>query len=499
MRLDYAGAGGQSVPPPIPEAFRGAGQTSERPFNLSREYFATAPPEVKELISQATISTYRGDLKGAEEAFKELVRISPSADSYALLAHNYFKQGEYSRAAINFEKAVKRAPRDSEALFSLGLTYYQLGKLGKAVQTIRKVVKTNPDLHVAHFLLGYLRRSLKQWQEAEASYREAIRLSREFSAAYQYLALLYIDHARDNEAERDNYYRQAIATFEEVVKVYPKAADALYNIGNLYGRIGEPEKASEAYQRAIEVVNEDLMNLTDLGTKLLDDQRYREARGIFNRALEKMGQAREELGIKRALLMTNYGVATMGMYTSREAQPSDRELLREAEESYLNALSLEPGYIHAQNNLGAAYYEQGRINEAIQAFEKALELDPNNRTARDNLKTLMEERREKENSPATAYEHIVFDQNTVPMIEGTNMKVVELVLEMNAYGWSPEELQFQHPYLSLGQIHSALAYYWDHVEEIDSDIERRLEKVNEIRRVVGHSRLKEKLMAKGLI
>jgi len=39
---------------------------------------------------------------------------------------------------------------------------------------------------------------------------------------------------------------------------------------------------------------------------------------------------------------------------------------------------------------------------------------------------------------------------------GTTLKVVELVLEQMAYGWSPEELHFQHPYLTLGQIYSAL-------------------------------------------
>ena len=61
------------------------------------------------------------------------------------------------------------------------------------------------------------------------------------------------------------------------------------------------------------------------------------------------------------------------------------------------------------------------------------------------------------------------------------MKVVELVLETIAYGWSPDELHFQHPYLSLGQIHSALAYYWDHAEELDQDIKRRMEKVKSIR------------------
>jgi len=38
------------------------------------------------------------------------------------------------------------------------------------------------------------------------------------------------------------------------------------------------------------------------------------------------------------------------------------------------------------------------------------------------------------------YKHIMFDEAQVPIIAGTNMKVVELVLEKTAYGWSAEEL-----------------------------------------------------------
>lgn len=82
---------------------------------------------------------------------------------------------------------------------------------------------------------------------------------------------------------------------------------------------------------------------------------------------------------------------------------------------------------------------------------------------------------------ATTYEHIVVDESGVPLIEGTTTKVIELVLDVLAYGWSPDEIQFQHPYLTLGQIHSALAYYWDHKEELDRDIERRSKRVDQIR------------------
>lgn len=99
----------------------------------------------------------------------------------------------------------------------------------------------------------------------------------------------------------------------------------------------------------------------------------------------------------------------------------------------------------------------------------------------------------------TTYEHVQLDVNNIPFISGTTMKVVELVMAQMAYGWSPEELHFQHPYLTLGQIHSALAYYWDHKETLDADIERRLQLTEQARRDAGPSPLVTKLRAQGLL
>lgn len=101
-------------------------------------------------------------------------------------------------------------------------------------------------------------------------------------------------------------------------------------------------------------------------------------------------------------------------------------------------------------------------------------------------------------SVATTYEHISINKNGIPTIENTNTKVVEIVLDMKAYGWSPEEIHFQHPYLSLGQIYSALAYYFDHIEEFEKDINERLEKVETIKKQIGSSKLAEKLKSENL-
>lgn len=99
----------------------------------------------------------------------------------------------------------------------------------------------------------------------------------------------------------------------------------------------------------------------------------------------------------------------------------------------------------------------------------------------------------------TRYEHIVLSDTRVPMIAGTTMKVIELVLAQMAHGWSAEELSLQFPHLTLGQIHSALAYYWDHREELDGDIERRVEKVDHIQKSTPVPPLVKHLKERGLI
>ena len=46
---------------------------------------------------------------------------------------------------------------------------------------------------------------------------------------------------------------------------------------------------------------------------------------------------------------------------------------------------------------------------------------------------------------------------------------------------------------ALGQIHSALTYYWDHREELEADMERRFQEVKELRFSAEASPLQQKL------
>jgi uncharacterized protein (DUF433 family) len=68
--------------------------------------------------------------------------------------------------------------------------------------------------------------------------------------------------------------------------------------------------------------------------------------------------------------------------------------------------------------------------------------------------------------PATAYPHIVGDDPTKALLEGTRYKVVHLAAEHYQHGWTAEELLRQHPDLRPEQVYAALAYYYDHRDAI---------------------------------
>jgi uncharacterized protein (DUF433 family) len=77
-------------------------------------------------------------------------------------------------------------------------------------------------------------------------------------------------------------------------------------------------------------------------------------------------------------------------------------------------------------------------------------------------------------SVATAYAHIVRTPGICggrPRIEGHRVRVQDVAIEHTWQGLSPEEICEQHPGLTLAEVHSALAFYHDHREEILAEIE----------------------------
>jgi len=89
--------------------------------------------------------------------------------------------------------------------------------------------------------------------------------------------------------------------------------------------------------------------------------------------------------------------------------------------------------------------------------------------------------------------HVVMDGYGRAWIDDTNIKVIEVVRDHLAYGWSPEEIHWQHPHLSLAQIYAALAYYHDHRAAMDAEIRNSLEFANAAARLAVDSPLARRL------
>jgi Flp pilus assembly protein TadD len=59
--------------------------------------------------------------------------------------------------------------------------------------------------------------------------------------------------------------------------------------------------------------------------------------------------------------------------------------LEEAIDHFSTAVQLDPDYIQAYNNLGIILANQGRFEEAIEQFSAALKVNPGYKSARLNL------------------------------------------------------------------------------------------------------------------
>ncbi len=78
-------------------------------------------------------------------------------------------------------------------------------------------------------------------------------------------------------------------------------------------------------------------------------------------------------------------------------------------------------------------------------------------------------------------------------IAGHRIRVMDIVIWQEDLSMGPDEIVAAYPELTLSDVHAALAYYFDNVEEIRNDIRRNDQLADELRAQFP-SKLKEKLL-----
>ena len=69
-----------------------------------------------------------------------------------------------------------------------------------------------------------------------------------------------------------------------------------------------------------------------------------------------------------------------------------------------------------------------------------------------------------------------------PRIAGHRIRVMDVVVWHEQLGLSADEIVSRHPDLTLADVYAALAYYFDHRDEIQEDIASERRFVDEMRR-----------------
>ena len=59
-----------------------------------------------------------------------------------------------------------------------------------------------------------------------------------------------------------------------------------------------------------------------------------------------------------------------------------------------------------------------------------------------------------------------------PIIEGTRTRVIDIAIEYEMLGLSPDEIISSHPHLNLPQVHDALSFYYENRDELDQKADK---------------------------
>jgi uncharacterized protein (DUF433 family) len=87
---------------------------------------------------------------------------------------------------------------------------------------------------------------------------------------------------------------------------------------------------------------------------------------------------------------------------------------------------------------------------------------------------------EKINAPFITLESKLRGQH--PIITGTGIRVMDIVIEYEYKGYTVDQIIDYHPQLQLQQIHAALSYYYEHQVEFDSQIKLEREQAEKLKR-----------------
>lgn len=346
---------------PLGHYYLGRTLAESRDFARAEESYAAAlellPTSAPVLTEMGLVREFRGRENAASETYRKLMEVDPRNEwAGPRLRALRMGLGRLPEARAEFARMGSREAAPGVTRMKVGIAHYEVGNLEAAVTELSLALVERPGDHRVRFFLGLAHERLGDGERAAAQFEGIPRDSDYFVDSRVRLASVH--EGRERFAEAAAALRAALEALEEDPD--PRDPDRRKDLLRF---LAEVYRRAKDYPNAIEV----MLTVVDQDP---GNARLRFALGALydegkdkDKTIEQMRKAIElEPEYDEALNYLGYTYADM-----------DVELDR-AEQLILRALELEPNDGFYIDSLGWVYYRKGDYRRAIEQLEKAVRL-----------------------------------------------------------------------------------------------------------------------------
>ncbi|MEX0703418.1 MAG: tetratricopeptide repeat protein [Planctomycetales bacterium] len=285
-------------------------------------------------------------------------------------------QGNFQTAIDRASEVLRQNPQDHVAFYYRGSAKIELGLaqgkadsvregIADAREAITRAGRTHRNYYLPYLYgMTSLAAIENRREHAEAALKVADQtLGIAGLAAEERGALLY-QRGRIHGFLGD--HDQAAEDFAQAVQASPKLVAAHLELAGAYAAAGKDQPALDAYRHALQILGEDPFIYNDRGMFYRSRGKAAEAIADFTRAYER------NANFHQALL-------NRGMTLLETGQPAA------AEADFTAFARLTPTQPMAYGLLGAAQMAQGKLDQAIASYRRAIEIRPPSAEARADL------------------------------------------------------------------------------------------------------------------
>ena len=332
----------------------------------------------------------------AQEIYQEILQQEPNhAEAWHWLGVVAYQQKEYVSAIEYINKAIKLAVPTAQFLNNLGIAYRANGQYSEAISAYKQALALEPNnidiqnnLNRAIKNLNQLNKNIDNIDEspqklaasylaqgnltaAMATCQKAIEINPNIPENYKILGNIFL---------RQNKYEEAKNAYIKALKINPNFAEVHANLGSVNYKQGKLEASIECYQKAITINPQNGGFYWNLSQVLEQVGRSEEAKIATQKALEIQP---ELANIKSSQSQQISGNITDPALNNAENYKNQGNIflqqgnIEAALQAYQKAIEIHPNFAEAYGNIGNLYYNQKNYEQAQIYYQKAIEINPN--------------------------------------------------------------------------------------------------------------------------